>query len=87
MGAKKIEVTLSETAALRFASKARDLGRTEPELLAAVIDSYLDEDDEFRAGVQEGIAQIEAGKGIPHAEVEALIQSLRESKTARAKRR
>ena len=87
MGPRKIEVTLSETSAERFASKARDLGRTEPELLAAVIDSYLVEDEQFSAGVREGIAQIEAGRGVAHAEVEALIRSLRESQTARAKQR
>ena len=78
--AVSIQVTLSPRTADRLASKASDCKKTVQRFAAEAIESYIDSDDDFVAAVHAGIAQLDAGQGIPHEQVEAWIKSLRSKK-------
>lgn len=66
---------------------AKGTDRSRSYLAAAALSAYLDRELEIIEGIQQGLADVEAGRVVPHeqvvAEAEAIIARARE---ARAKR-
>jgi predicted transcriptional regulator len=75
MGAMHLRIEIEEADRRRLADLARDTGRSEGHLAAEAIAAYLDLSDWQAAAVARGVASLDAGRAIDHAELRAWVES------------
>jgi RHH-type rel operon transcriptional repressor/antitoxin RelB len=75
MNTDTFSVRLDRSAKSRLQKLAKSTGRSRAFLAAEAIHEYLDTNEWQVARIKHAIASLEAGKGIPHAQVKAWVSS------------
>jgi RHH-type transcriptional regulator, rel operon repressor / antitoxin RelB len=75
MASTTVTIRLEQAAKRRLEKLAKSTGRSRSFLAAEAINDYLDVNEWQVAGIKQAIASLDAGRGIPHEEVEKWIRS------------
>jgi RHH-type rel operon transcriptional repressor/antitoxin RelB len=75
MNTETFSVRLDRSAKTRLQKLAKSTGRSRAFLAADAIHEYLDVNEWQVARIKRALASLDAGKGIPHAQVKAWVSS------------